>query len=140
LTLGVDELVKEVGKEFLFRLDLQNMQSVDLSQCTRHFGDQTSKTVSPVTPGSLLQKKAYTQPGSYLVDVMCLDKGRQWYSAAITVAVTPSMVCLTAPQTLKCDMDKDGLADLCDDDIDGDGQSNRMGLISFERADCSVDT
>lgn len=140
LMLGVDTLTKNVGEEFTFRLDLFHLQSSDLSQCIWQFGDQTFKTVAPVTPGGLVQKKSYSQPGSYFVQALCLNTQQRRYTAAATVAVTPNTICLTAPQTLKCDMDEDGQPDLCDADIDGDGQSNRMGMISFERPDCSIDT
>jgi hypothetical protein len=37
-------------------------------------------------------------------------------------------------------MDKDTIPDLCDDDIDGDGATNRMGMITKENADCSITT
>jgi len=39
----------------------------------------------------------------------------------------------------KCDMDKDGIPDICDDDIDWDGIKNLVGLISYENKDCSID-
>ncbi|MDR0651054.1 MAG: hypothetical protein LBG59_06790 [Candidatus Peribacteria bacterium] len=48
-----------------------------------------------------------------------------------TVHITPTDLCLTALKsgTLKdftCDMDKDGIPDICDDDIDGDGMKNEL--------------
>ncbi|GHW02248.1 hypothetical protein AGMMS50249_0340 [candidate division SR1 bacterium] len=41
--------------------------------------------------------------------------------------------------SFKCDLDKDGIPDLCDDDIDGDGKKNLLGLILKENDDCSFD-
>jgi hypothetical protein len=37
----------------------------------------------------------------------------------------------------QCDMDKDGIPDMCDSDIDGDGAQNPLGLISYMKPDCS---
>ncbi len=34
-------------------------------------------------------------------------------------------------------MDKDGIPDICDTDIDGDGKLNLLGIINFENKDCS---
>jgi hypothetical protein len=34
-------------------------------------------------------------------------------------------------------MDNDGIPDICDDDIDGDGVKNLIGIILYERPDCS---
>lgn len=34
-------------------------------------------------------------------------------------------------------MDKDGIPDICDTDIDGDGKINLLGTINFENKDCS---
>jgi len=35
-------------------------------------------------------------------------------------------------------MDHDGIPDICDDDIDGDGIPNLIGLITYENKDCSI--
>ncbi|USN56128.1 MAG: thrombospondin type 3 repeat-containing protein [Candidatus Peribacteria bacterium] len=37
-------------------------------------------------------------------------------------------------------MDADGIPDMCDIDIDGDGVPNALGIILFEKEDCSYDT
>lgn len=38
----------------------------------------------------------------------------------------------------RCDLDHDGVPDLCDEDIDGDGVPNLLGLFRAESADCSL--
>lgn len=38
---------------------------------------------------------------------------------------------------LKCDMNKQGVPDKYDIDIDGDGIPNLLGLIKYEKSDCS---
>ena len=39
---------------------------------------------------------------------------------------------------LKCDLDKQGVPDKYDIDIDGDGIPNLLGLIQYEKPDCSL--
>jgi hypothetical protein len=36
-------------------------------------------------------------------------------------------------------MDNDNIPDICDDDIDGDGVKNLIGLVLFDNPDCSID-
>lgn len=38
----------------------------------------------------------------------------------------------------KCDMDKDGIPDICDDDIDWDGVKNLLGIINYENNNCKI--
>jgi len=38
----------------------------------------------------------------------------------------------------QCDMDKDGIPDVCDNDIDGDGVLNLIWVITQESLDCSI--
>lgn len=37
---------------------------------------------------------------------------------------------------LKCDLDKDNIPDIYDDDIDGDGIKNLLGIMIYEKEDC----
>ena len=39
--------------------------------------------------------------------------------------------------TNRCDLDKDLAADVCDDDIDGDGVKNIIGIEQYDLSDCS---
>jgi hypothetical protein len=49
-------------------------------------------------------------------------------------------VCLQEENELSCDLDKDGIPDLCDDDIDGDGVVNLMNLLTKELPNCRIDS
>lgn len=62
-----------------------------------------------------------------------------------TIAIANSDICLTAKlnwtlDQFKCDMDKDNIPDICDDDIDGDGMQNLIWLIDFELPDCKINS
>lgn len=59
-----------------------------------------------------------------------------------SLSISPSDLCLEAKQNttlsqFTCDMDEDGVPDICDDDIDGDGNKNLIGIIRYETEDCS---
>ncbi|MDR3168871.1 MAG: PKD domain-containing protein [Candidatus Peribacteria bacterium] len=61
-----------------------------------------------------------------------------------TVYISAEDRCLAALKNgrltqYQCDMDSDGIPDLCDDDLDGDGKKNLLGLVKYEKADCSYD-
>ncbi|MDR0606932.1 MAG: thrombospondin type 3 repeat-containing protein [Candidatus Peribacteria bacterium] len=62
-----------------------------------------------------------------------------------TVYISAEDRCLTALNNgtlkqYKCDMDSDGIPDICDDDMDGDDKKNLLGIITYEKADCSYNS
>ena len=68
----------------------------------------------------------------------CVALTNQW-----TVHINSKDVCKTALENktlgnYKCDEDEDGIPDICDDDIDGDGMKNLIWIISHENKDCSI--
>ena len=74
-----------------------------------------------------------------LVEVnRCVALMNQW-----TVHINSLDVCETALKNgtlskYKCDQDWDKIPDICDDDIDGDGVKNLIGIILKEKSDCSL--
>lgn len=42
------------------------------------------------------------------------------------------------PKQAMCDIDKDKIPDSCDDDIDGDGVKNLIGVVQNIYPDCSL--
>lgn len=106
----------------------------------------------------ILQKKSWTEklPSLFVhsyqknwsltpQDSMYIDQCTYLKNQA-TIAINWSDSCLVAKTqgtlntTYKCDLDKDGIPDVCDDDIDGDGVKNLLGLINFENRDCSYES
>ena len=68
----------------------------------------------------------------------CVALMNQW-----TVHINSVDICENAMKNwtlsqYKCDQDWDKIPDICDDDIDGDGLKNLVGIISYENKDCSI--
>ena len=68
----------------------------------------------------------------------CVALTNQW-----TIHINPIDFCMTAMKNwtlskYKCDMDGDGIPDICDDDIDGDWVKNLVWIISYENKNCFI--
>ena len=85
------------------------------------------------------------QPWPQIITQKSFSANCQELSASTTLVITPANDCQKLYQqslswTLQnCDMDHDKIPDICDDDIDGDGIKNLIGIILKDNADCSLD-
>ncbi|MFA5748328.1 MAG: PKD domain-containing protein, partial [Candidatus Absconditabacterales bacterium] len=89
----------------------------------------------------------YTKNGIYYPqNTLYTDNQCTYFNSQATIIINGTDLCLDAKlngslnNKFKCDIDKDGIADICDDDIDGDGVKNLIGLIDHENKDCSIQT
>jgi hypothetical protein len=111
---------------------------------TTTFERNQTKNFSHQFLPSILLQYSYASAGNKTVSAIaevnrCVSVFNQG-----NVYITTNDICLTALKNgtlskFTCDMDKDGIPDICDDDIDGDGVKNLLGLIKYENADCSYD-
>ena len=68
----------------------------------------------------------------------CVSLSNQWTLHINPVDVCESLLKNGSISNYKCDMDKDWIPDICDDDIDWDGVKNLIWIITKENKDCSI--
>jgi hypothetical protein len=76
-----------------------------------------------LTNDKLVTEYAYSKAGSYLVKSFVRLTNGQIVQVSLTQLVEGSNLCLDldkAKSKFHCDMDKDGIPDICDTDIDND--------------------
>lgn len=129
MIMTVDNLVKTTVDEFVFGLDLGDRQPDAIRSCEWTF-TQTQRRFT--TNAQEIFRFRYPVPGSYPVIANCLTTSNVWFTAWLTVAVDQAEWCWDAT----CDFDKDGIPDLCDDDIDWDWLKNRLTLLTQEPPEC----
>lgn len=130
--LKADPLVWYIWDQFDF--NVQSPYISDISTYTRSVSDWTHT----MTTGPSLIKKFY-RPGIQNVLVKLTLTNKQIYDLAISVDIKENDIC-SDPKKLEnyqCDMDEDGVPDICDTDIDGDGYKNIIWIIIDQDEECN---
>ena len=68
----------------------------------------------------------------------CVALVNQWTVHINSMDVCENAIKNSTLSNYKCDLDWDKIPDICDDDIDGDGVKNLVGLLLYENKDCSI--
>lgn len=138
ISLDARPLSTVTGSPFTFVVAPTGIVPQDIRQIQRSFGDKSELLVSSNFQAGLTQLHTYLRPGSYRVQAVVSTVQNEVFVAEVTVYVSGEDVCLWGTK-LRCDMDRDGIPDLCDEDVDGDGISQFLGIIAFERVDCRIE-
>jgi len=98
---------------------------------------------NPTTWPLVSSNYTYQQHGLFAPKASLFVNQCQILEAQATVVVQWIDQCLEALLNgtlgdFQCDMDQDGIPDVCDNDIDGDGVLNLVGIITYENPDCSI--
>lgn len=81
------------------------------------------------------QNHVYKKPGNYTIEVDIYLGLETFIKQKLVVYIFWADPCFA--DTNRCDLDKDLAADVCDDDIDGDGVKNIIGIVQYDLSDCS---
>jgi hypothetical protein len=77
-----------------------------------------------------------TPQDSMYIDQCSYLKNQATISIAGTDACLDAKINGTLKNEYRCDLDGDGIPDICDTDIDNDGIPNLLSLINFENKNC----
>lgn len=136
--MSATPLVQDVGKAVVYQINLLNLWPDQITKITCDYGDGNIKVYRDNIQANLTQPHVYLTAGRYTAQcTLTLDDGLILPNSA-TVTVIWRDRCRDSSQ-YKCDMDRDTIPDICDEDIDGDGTNNLMNLILYERPNCIID-
>jgi len=146
LVMIPSSLVTSIGQKINFNIHIVGTFLKTPLLQTIDFADGNSQTKTWIQKMPSMFAHAYQQHGSLTPqESMAIDQCT-YLKDQVTIAVNWNDRCLdgrlqgTLHSLYKCDMDKDGIPDICSDDIDGDGVPNLLWLIQFENKDCSYES
>lgn len=121
---------------------LQNIPAQNILRIIHELGNGLGKVVYKDFFQNLTFSKRITASGILTPRTTFTLNSCQTLENQATVVVQWTNACLQALQlnnldSYSCDEDGDGIPDICDDDIDGDGIKNELGMILFETPTCS---
>lgn len=146
LLMTPSTLIANVGQKINFTTHIiGTMLKTPIIQITE-FGDGVTQKKAGTEKMPSLFIHAYQKNGILTPQDSIYINQCTYLKNQATIAINGVDSCLdnkiqgTLNSTYKCDLDGDGIPDICDTDIDGDGVPNLLWLINFENKDCSYES
>jgi PKD repeat protein len=131
-------LIQSVGQPVVYQINPINVWPDQINKITCDYGDGIIRVFTTDIAKNLTQPHVYLTAGRYTAQCnLTLDNWLILPNAA-TVTIIGRDRCRDSSQ-YKCDMDRDTIPDICDEDIDGDQTNNLMWLILYEHSSCVID-
>jgi len=129
-------LKQDIWKNVEFKIIPKWFTTNDIKKINWLYGDGSSYEWK-----ELISKHKYYSNWKKHVIVNITLNTNEIITTTLTEVINGNNICQTlelAKKQLHCDMDKDWIPDMCDNDIDGDGVENFIGLILYENKNCSI--
>lgn len=111
------------GEPVRYRFVLNGIDRSDISRILIDMGDGQSLTFGNTIKDGF--DYTYIIPGIFRIISRVQKTDGAWFYPAAHVTVLGVPLCLQKPPVAgACDIDKDTIPDMCDDDVDGDGKKN----------------
>jgi len=137
--LSAVPLIQQVGQPIDFTNHLVNFGVDQLAKISCNYGDGMIKVFDTNLESYLTQAHVYLVAWQYTVQCSLTLNNWLILPTSATVTVVGRDRCWDISK-YKCDMDRDKIPDICDEDIDGDGTNNLMWLILYEKPNCAIDS
>ena len=129
--MRANPLVQTVYQTIDYTISTDNIRFQDISSIRCEYGDQNQSIhLAWSIPKNLIFSHIYNKIGIYQTTCYITVKDGTILINQVTVQIVDTYNCIS--NNLKCDMDQDTIADLCDQDIDGDGVRNILWLLVRE--------
>lgn len=139
LQLTAQPLIENIGKTINFKTRISDIPIDNMTKLSWTFGDWTKRDFFSEFNKNLSQNYAYAKAGNFTTNVYLYLKNWQILVWEATIYAYGSNSCGTN-NSYKCDKNKNGISDMCDDDIDWDWIKNILWLLKYENTDCSINS
>lgn len=143
LLLAPSKLIANIGEKISFSSYKVGDSRESIQWYMMKYNNEKSENLPWSTKLPLTTNYSYANNGNYAPSISAFLNQCSYLQAQASIAINGTDVCLqakingTLKQNFKCDLDKDSIPDICDDDIDGDGIFNLIWLISYENKNCA---
>ena len=129
------KLVMQTGEPVRYRFVLKWMEWDNVSRILLDMDDGNDLIFNnTITDGF---DYTYITPGIYRIRASVQKTDGKWFYPAAHVTVLWVPLCMQRmPVAWVCDIDNDTIADMCDDDVDGDWVKNILGMIKNNPPAC----
>ncbi len=139
MMISSENLRTKVNQEISYTINLKPIQKNNIKKIIWKYGDTT--TYIDETNLSLTSKHTYNAWGLFQVSSQVILKDNTMLYSSLAQVVYWNENCylwaLGQYNWFKCDLDKDGIPDVCDENIDGDNYNNLLGILTNENSNCS---
>lgn len=131
-------LVQNVWEKVPYAIKFQNISVNEIDYVVLYRWDWRSRELRGEKITNFVD--SYTEGWWYTIRWTVFTNDERQLSIWSYVTILWLNLCLPTQKKYRadhCDMDKDSIPDLCDDDIDGDGVKNPLWLIRYEDQTCT---